>query len=173
MSGLIVFQWDGEAMAPMRRFRAECDRAFTIGEFYRMEIQEDRSWRSHKHYFAVLHQGWASLPERYDLEPWAQSAEHLRHFALISVGLFDSKIIQCASNPEAVRWAAYLRPMKPFSIVTAVRSTVVEQTAKSQSPAAMRNAAFQQSKGLVLDFIAGLSGTTREQLIGAAAKFAQ
>ena len=91
----ITFQWDGEAMAPMPRFAKTCDQEFVIGEYYKMDVQEERSWRSHKHYFAVLYEGWANLPEKYAMEPWAQSDKHLRRYALIKTGWHDSETFAC------------------------------------------------------------------------------
>ena len=160
----IVFQWIDGAMVPMRRFSNVCGDAFVEGEYYKMDVILERSWRSHRHYFAALHEGWANLPERYAMEVWAQSAEHLRHFALIRVGLFDAKVIQCGSHAEAVRWAGVMRPMKSFSLISAVRSTVVEHTAKSQSIAAMGAKDFHLSKVAVLDFVSDLIGVDRGAL---------
>ena len=102
------------------------------------------------------------------MESWAESTEHLRHFALIRVGLFNATVDQVGSNAEAIRTAALIRPLVPFSIVTAVRSTVVTHTALSQSYAAMGAKEFQQSKDMVLDFVADLARTTRGQLESAA-----
>lgn len=164
----VIFQWDGDHMVPMPRFAQLCDKTFVVHEYYRMNVILERSWRSHAHYFAALHEAWANLPEEYQMESWAQSSEHLRHFALIRVGLFDAKIDQVSTNAEAIRTAALIRPLAPLSVVTAVRSTVVTHTAQSQSYAAMGGAEFQKSKGLVLDFVADLARTTRGQLMSAA-----
>ena len=103
-----------------------------------------------------------------ELEAWAQSREHLRHFALIMCGWCNTKVIQCATNKEAVRWALVMRPLKPFAIVTAVRNTVVDKEAVSQSRAAMGARDFMTSKWQVLDFVADLCGTTRGELEAAA-----
>lgn len=167
-ASVIVFQWSGRAMVPIRRFADHCADNFKIDEFYHLEVQQPRRETSHRHYFAALDEAWANLPEQYDLEWWAQSREHMRAFALISLRWSDCKVIQCGSNAEANRWAAIMRPMKPFSIVTAVRSTVVEYVAKSQSRAAMGAKDFMKSKWQVLDFCADLVGTTRAELEAAA-----
>lgn len=168
MNAPVIFQWDGDHMVPMARFAKLCDQTFVVHEYYRMDVINERSWRSHRHYFAALHEAWANLPEECQMESWAQSSEHLRHFALIRVGLFDVTIDQVGSNAEAIRTAALFRPLKRLSIVTAVRSTVVTHTAQSQSVAAMGGPEFQQSKNLVLDFVADLARTTRGQLESAA-----
>lgn len=162
--GVIVYQWSGQAMVPMRRFADHCADTFKSGDFYHLEVQQQRRESSHRHYFAALDEAWANLPHEYDLESWSQSREHLRHFALIRCGWFNAKVIQCASNAEAVRWATIMRPMKPFGIVTAVRSTVVEHLAVSQQRASMGSKDFMKSKWQVLDFVAALARTTRGDL---------
>ncbi len=170
---VIVCQWDGLHMVPQRRFHNLCAATFKRGDAYHLEVTQPRRETSHRHYFATLDEAWANLPERFDLEPWSQSREHLRAFALIRTGWFNSLVHQCASNAEAVRWAAIMRPNKPFSLVTAVRSTVVEQHAMTQSRAGMGAKAFMKSKYDVLDFVAELIGTTRGELEAAALKSAQ
>lgn len=168
--GVIVFRWDEyvSGMFPERRFKLACDDAFTHGKSYHLDVQQPRRESSHRHYFAALDEAWANLPHQYDLEPWAQSREHMRAFALIRCGWCKTKVHQCASNAEAVRWAAIMRPSKPFSIVTAVRATVVEHHAVSQQRATMGAKDFMKSKWQVLDFVADLVGTTRAELEAAA-----
>ena len=167
-SGPIVFQWNGRDMRPMSRFADHCAATFKAGQFYTMDVQEQRRESSHRHYFAALDEAWGCLPEKFDGESWAQSREHMRHFALIRLGWCHTKIIQCASNAEAVRWSAIMRPMQPFSIVTAVRSTVCDSAALSQSRSAMGAKDFMKSKWQVLDFCADLCGTTRGEIEAAA-----
>ncbi len=167
-SAPIVFYWNGHQMVPLRRFLDQCARQFNTAERYTMEVQAPRRESSHRHYFAALNEAWANLPEKFKGESWVQSREHLRHYALIRCGWCNTKVIQCASNAEAVRWAAIMRPMQPFSIVTAVRSMVVEDAAVSQSRAAMGARDFMKSKWMVLDFVADLCGTTRDELEAAA-----
>ena len=164
----ITFQWIDGAMVPMRRFSNICGDAFVANEFYTMDVIEERSWRSHKHYFAALHEGWANLPERYSMEPWAQSDTHLRRYALIKTGWSDSQTFTCGSQAEAHRWAANMRPLDDYSIVVALGPTVVRYTAKSQSIPAMGARDFQKSKVDVLDFVSDLIDTTRGELEAAA-----
>ncbi len=167
-SAPIVFQWNGQDMRPIHRFADHCARIFKAGQSYTLEVHEPRRETSHRHYFAALDEAWSNLPERFDGQSWSQSREHLRHYALICCGWCNSKVIQCASNAEAVRWAAIMKPMKPFGIVTAVRSTVVDCAAVSQSRALMGSRDFMKSKWQVLDYVADLCGTTRDELEAAA-----
>jgi hypothetical protein len=146
----IIFEWDGEAMVPLSRFRNIADREFTVGERYRMEAQEQRSIISHNHYFATLQNIWESLPERYDNA--IPSAEHMRKWALIRTGYRDERSIVCASKAEAKRVAAFVKPMDDFAIVVVNEATVSVYTAKSQSMKAMGAKDFQQSKERVLEY---------------------
>ncbi len=165
----IVFQWLDGAMVPMRRFSNICGDAFVENEFYKMDVIEERSWRSHKHYFAALHEAWANLPETYALEPWAQSDTHLRRYALIKTGWSDSQTFACGSQAEARRWAANMRPLDEYSIIVAVGPAVIRYTAKSQKVSAMGAKDFQKSKIDVLDFVSDLIGVDRGALDGSAA----
>jgi hypothetical protein len=169
MNALIVFTWDGEHMVPMPRFARACDKKFVIGEYYKMDVQEERSWQSHKHYFASLHDGWANLPEQYAMEPWAQSVGHLRAYSLIKTGWHDTQTFACGTKAEAERWAARLRPMDDYAIVVAQGSTVTRFTAKSQAMSAMGKEDFQKSKDDVLSFVEGLLSVDRGSLGGRAA----
>jgi hypothetical protein len=146
----MIFEWDGEAMVPLRRFHNVANSEFTVGEKYRMEAQEQRSLISHNHYFATLQGIWESLPERYgDAIP---SVEHMRKWALIRTGYRDERSIVCASKAEAKRVAAFVKPMDDFAIVVVNEATVAVYTAKSQSHKAMGGKEFQKSKEAVLEY---------------------
>lgn len=162
MTAPIVFQWDGEAMVPHRRFQAECDRIFVVGQAYRMTAQEHRSLSSHNHFFAAIHEAWMSLPEH--LTERFPTEEHLRKYALIKAGYHDSSSIVCTSKAEAQRIAAFVRPLDSFAVVTVSEAVVTVFTAKSQSKKAMGGKEFQESKNRVLDVIAALIGIQPETL---------
>lgn len=150
----MIFEWNGEAMVPLRRFHNVANAEFTVGERYRMEAQEQRSLISHNHYFATLQNIWESLPENFgDRIP---SVEHMRKWALIRCGYRDERSIVCASKAEAERVAAFVKPMDDFAIVIAQEATVIVYTAKSQSMKAMGAKDFQRSKEVVLDYCNGM-----------------
>lgn len=150
----VLFQWSGEAMQPLPRFAKACDAAFTVGEVYRMEVQEQRSLISHNHYFATLQDIFMSLPEEADER--IKSADHLRKFALIRCGYRDEKSFLCASKAEARRMAAFVQPMDDYAIVVVQEAQVIVYTAKSQSLKAMGKVEFQQSKDDVLSYCQGI-----------------
>jgi NADH dehydrogenase/NADH:ubiquinone oxidoreductase subunit G len=151
----MLWEWtDDGTMKPKSRFTRAADDAFTVGEVYRMEVQEQRSLVSHNHYFATLNDIWLSLPERFgDRIP---SAEHMRKWALIRTGYRDERSIVCASKAEAARVAAFVKPLDDFALVVVNEATVSVYTAKSQSHKAMGGKEFQKSKEAVLDYCNGL-----------------
>lgn len=158
----ILFQWNGEAMVPHRRYQVECDRAFVIGEVYRLAVQEHRSQSSHNHFFAAVQEAWMNLPE--DQAERFPTADHLRKYALIRAGCRDERSIVCASKAEAQRIAAFIKPMDEYAVVTVSEAVVRVFTAQSQSTAAMGKKAFQESKSKVLDVLAEMIGVQPETL---------
>lgn len=148
------FRWDGEAMVPLRPKLA--DQAYVIGETYAMVPHEDRSPKSHRHFFASVNEAWKNLPD--DLAEKFPTADHLRKAALIKAGYRDERTIVAASRAEALRLAAFVRPMDEYAIVSTAGATVVVWTAKSQSERAMGRAEFQASKDAVLAILADLIG---------------
>ena len=156
MPPLFTFVWKSGAMMPLGRFASRASEEFKDGEYYKLEVHEERSWNSHKHYFASLHDLWLNLPETAAMEPWAQSYEHLRKYALIKTGWNDSQTYACTSQAEAQRWALNMRPLDEYAIVIAQGPLVVRYTAKTQSMKAMGKDDFQASKDDVLGFCESL-----------------
>lgn len=156
---------DDGALIPCGPFHA--DRAmkqFKPGHRYPMLPMEGRSDKSHNHQFAWLKEAWQSLPEQYASEPWAQSPEHLRKFALIRKGFCDTMTVAVGSNAAAIRTAAAMRRLDEYAVVSVEGSTVHVFTPQSQSRRAMGKERFQASKDAILDYIAGLIGVTPETL---------
>lgn len=153
----VEFAWTGDAMQPLGRFRGLCDRQFVIGESYILTELEERSSKSHAHFFACVRDGWSSLPE--DLAGRFPSPDHLRKWALIKVGFRDEVSFVASSKAEAARIAAFLRPVEDTAVVRVKDAVVVRWTAKSQSMRAMGKDDFQRSKDAVLAVIDELIGT--------------
>lgn len=156
MSDLLVCVWDGHAFTPRTPFqkRLAAER-FGEGEEVLLSVENERSMRSHRHYFAAIREMWLSLPEVFALEPWAQSPEHLRKRALIRTGFCDTSEVICSSVAEARRVAAFMDPIDPYSLVLAQGPRVVRYVARSQSVKAMGAATFAESKDAVLNWIEG------------------
>lgn len=155
-----LFRYDGEAMVPLRPKAA--DRDFVVGEVYRLEIVEERSAASHRHYFASINEAWQNLPE--EAADRFATPEDLRKFALIKTGFHDSRSIVASSKAEASRIAAFIRGGSDFTIVVVNGSTITEYRAKSQSLRAMGKQEFQASKDAVLGYISDLIGVKPSEL---------
>jgi hypothetical protein len=155
----IIFEWTGEAMQPLPRYHNLANAEFVVGERYRCEVQEDRSWTSHRHQFAWLHDAWLTLPEH--VAARFMNQEQLRKHALIAGGFCDSTTIVCASRAEAERWCRHLRSREPDTIVKIEGNVLIQFTARSQKRGAMDAKTFQASKQAVLDYVEGLLETTR------------
>lgn len=158
----IIFTWQGDVMVPLERFSKLCNREFVVGESYPLVIQEARSAETHRHYFACIAEAWKNLPENV-AERWPTS-EHLRKWALVQAGFRDERSIVCASKAEALRVAAFIRPIDEYAVVIVSEATVIEYRAKSQSTRAMGKKEFQDSKQKVLDIVSGLIGVETAHL---------
>lgn len=151
MTAPMTFRWDGEAMVPLARHMRQCNSDFVVGELYRLTIEEERSWVSHKHMFSWLHDAWLSLPEQ--IAGRFLNEDHLRKHALIAGGFCDSTSVACSSRAEAERWFKFLTKDDPYCIVKIEGATIMKFTAQSQSARAMGRERFQASKQAVIDYV--------------------
>lgn len=158
-----VVKLDGKVLRPVgARSEEIVRRNFVEGERYEVVECQGRSDASHRHFFAALHDAWLNLPE--EIADNFLSEEHLRKFALIHEGFSNTSTLACQSAAAAEQFAAFLRPVDEFSVVTISGRTVIRAVAKSQSLRAMGKKDFQASKTAVLDYVASLIGTTGKQL---------
>jgi hypothetical protein len=148
MSVTLPCVWNGEAFEPLPSFRKRADGAFVVGQVYHMEPVEERTARAHRHYFALLNEAWQSMPE--DFAERFPTPESLRKFALIKAGFADSRQLVAASRAEALRLAAFIRPMDEYALVSVSEAVVTVWTAQSQSMRAMGKERFKASKDGVL-----------------------
>lgn len=168
MTTPIMMQWDGEAMVPASPYwEARADKQFVIGETYKMVEHHDRTEATHNHYFASIANAWRTLPD--ELISEYPSAEHLRKKMLVKCGYADERSIVCASKADALRVAAFIKPMDEHAVVTAREAVVRVYTAQSQSMKAMGRQEFQQSKQAVLEEIDKLLGVEHGETARAAA----
>jgi hypothetical protein len=162
----LVYEGDGVFRAPPR-FKGVCAEHFGQGEVITFVAHEERSLKSHGHYFAVLHEIWLNLPE--DLSDRWINEDQFRKHALIATGHRDERSIVCASKAEAQRVAAFLKPMDEYAVVLVREAVITVYTAKSQSMRAMGKEAFAKSKDDVLSWAAAQAETS----VGAAAENAR
>ncbi|MFN4296754.1 MAG: hypothetical protein ACK4FB_07910 [Brevundimonas sp.] len=169
MTPPIPFIWsdDDGAFRPLNaRFMRAAKEAYGDGEVVSLAPVEDRSAASHRHYFASINEAWQNIPE--DMAEDFPTPEHLRKKALIRAGYRDERSFVCGSRAEAIRLAAFLRPVDDYAIVSVNGTSVVQLTAKSQSLRAMGKAAFQESKEAVLAVLSEMIGVTTQELHQAA-----
>lgn len=164
MSAPLSFVWEGDCFRPLKHCQKECDRLYTVGERYRLAEMQERDMVKHARQFAFIADAWDNLPERFAGEPWAQSPEHLRRFALIKTGCCNTETFPCNSRAEAMRWATQLRSDNEYAIVTIRGTTIYRFTAMSQSLRAMGAEQFYASRKKVMAFVAELIGTDAETL---------
>jgi hypothetical protein len=153
------YEGEGEFRAVSAYWARRADLAYVVGETYQLVEHHDRSANSHRHFFARIAEAWSNLPDQL-LEIYPTS-EHLRKKALIWKGYRDERTIVATSGAEALRLAAFVKPMDDFAVVTVKDAVVRVWTAKSQSVKAMGAKEFQASKSDVLDFCDDLLGVER------------
>ena len=166
----LTFSWDGECMKPLRGFARVADRQFVVGENYTMEVVQQRSSPSHRHYFACINEAFANLPE--SQAGRFASPDHLRKWALIRAGFRQETKYVAQSKAEALRFGSFLRSLDEFALVDVSGKVATLYTAKSQSYAEMSRKEFQQSKDAVLDVIAQLINVSKDELTASAGKAA-
>lgn len=158
MSGLLQCVFDGRAFTPATPHQLNLARdRFGEGEIVMMEVQNERSWKSHAHQFAAIADLWANLPESLSHMPYAKSAETLRKHALIECGYADCETIDAGSKAAAERVAATVGRLATLAhgyCIVSVSGPVVRCfTPQSQSVRNMGGKVFQESKTKVLDWI--------------------
>lgn len=161
----LIYLGEGQFQAP-RGFAKRADRELVIGETLQWEIIKDRSMNSHRHYFALIAEAWANLPEQ--LAEDFPSPEKLRKWALIKAGYCTMTRIACRDNAAAVAACALLSGIDSFSICDISGSVVTVYRATSQSVRAMGAKEFQISKEKVLMQISQIIGADVTQASEAA-----
>lgn len=149
--------WDGRVFRPLPSFGNIAGAHYGEGEIVALAPVEERSAKSHAHYFAVINETWKNLSE--DQLAEFPTPDALRKKALISVGWRDERTIVCSSRAEALRVAAFMRPIDDTAVVSVSGATVVYLTAKSQSMRAQGKQSFAEVKERVFDVLAELIGT--------------
>ena len=162
------FRWDGAAMVPL--YPGAAARQYETGAIYPLAVHEERSANSHRHFFACVNEAHSNLPEH--LGAQFPTADHLRKWCLIKAGFRDTSTIPLPTKADALRVAAFIRPIDDFRVVVVHEATVMVYTAESQSLRAMGKARFQRSKDAVLDELASMIGTDSETLARNAGKAA-
>jgi hypothetical protein len=127
------------------------------GEVITVEEVQERSAKSHRHYFAVINEAWQNLPEH--LADDYPNPETLRKRALIKCGYATLTELVCASHAEAVKAVAAFSAADPYCLCEISDRAVRIWRADSQSHKAMGGKKFAESKERVLHWLSNLIGT--------------
>lgn len=159
----VAFRFVNGRMEPANSFHsARASKQFVDGQTYALVVHEARSPESHSHFFAALHEGWVNLAEEY-AEEFA-TPEYLRAWCLVKAGFADKQVIVCASPEDAGRTAAIASSREKIRIVIVEGCVVTIWVPTSMSMKTMGKADFEDSKRKVLDIVASMAHTTREDL---------
>lgn len=162
----LTYMGKGQFHATGGYHAARLDKVYGIGEIVTVEEVQERSQKSHAHYFAVITEAWRSLPEA--LADEFPSAEHLRKRALIDAGYCAETRMAFRTNAEAIAAAAFIGTLDGYAHCAVVDRVVVVRRAESQSMKAMKKERFQKSKDDALAVIATLLHTEPDQIEEAA-----
>lgn len=131
------------------------------GEIITVEEVQERSAKSHRHYFAVINEAWQNLPE--GLADEFPNVETLRKRALIKTGYATLTELLCANNAEAVKACSAFTAADPYCFCEISGRAVRIWRAESQSHKAMGGKRFAESKERVLHWLSNLLGTDISQ----------
>jgi hypothetical protein len=126
------------------------------GDIAAWQTVEVRSGKSHRHYFAAVHQAWLNLPEH--LVDEFPSSEHLRKYALIKSGFCTMTKLACKTNADAINVCSLMSKMDTYAICEVTGGVVTVRQAYSQSIPAMGRKLFQESKEEVFRVLSEMIG---------------
>lgn len=159
------YEGDGEFRAVGPAMQRRADDHFVVGQRYQLTEHEDRSMRSHNHYFALIGEAWQSMPDH--LIDEYPSPEHLRAKMLIKAGYANHADFVCTDRRDVMNVRA-LALRNPYAVVSVNDGVVRVFEPQSQSRKAMGKQRFAESKEAVLNAIADLLQANPDDLRGAA-----
>ena len=166
---LIRCVFTGQSLVPDGNFAAAAlhDR-LGEGQVVFVDLDPERSAKSHKHQFAFVRTAWHNLPDGLKDAPFAKNPEALRKHALIACGFCHTEMIAVGSKRRAERVAASMTRvaarLNGYAIATVEGSVAYCHTAESQKLKEMGGARFQDSKQAILEYLAELIGVPPEDL---------
>lgn len=164
MTAVLPLRYEGNGM-----FRCLRPKSITLepGSVHGWQMAEERSAKSHDHFFAIVNECWKNLPE--DMASDFPSPEHLRKWALIKAGFCSETRIVCANNAEALGLVAAARNMDKYALVAVDGKLVTIWRADSQRKDAMGRKQFQEAKDRAIHVLSNLIGTDAATLRSEAA----
>jgi hypothetical protein len=168
MSGPLQCIWTGEAFRPASRYAmTEAGNRYGAGEVVLIDPERPRSKVTHDHFFAVVTEAHATLPE--SMGDRFPTPDSLRHYALCKAGHCDVETFVASSRAEALRLAGFCRAGAKEGVQVVVNgASITRLTPHSQSQRAMGAKTFQESKAAVLSAIADLLEATPDKMAVAA-----
>ncbi len=158
----LPLRWTGEAFEPASPgWARRCDALLVAGQTYTLVEHQERSSKTHAHFFASVHELWQSLPEALTAE--LPSPDHARRRALIMTGHHTQQDVVCASKAETLRLAAMVKSLDEYAVAVIKDNVVKILRAKSQDYRSMDRATFAASKQSVLDYLSDLVGSDPRQ----------
>lgn len=154
--------WDGKVLTPIRGHDDRISEIIKPGNRCVIEVDEERSSKSERHYFAAIREAWRSLPE--EKYSTYETPKKLRKWALIRTGWCDVTDLSFETERQALMVASFTRKLDEYAVVIVKENIVRVYRAKSQKRSAMLNDEFKQSKNDVLDLLSNIIGTTRREL---------
>lgn len=154
---ILRYEGDGAFLAPALPIQRLCDKLLVVGELYRFERSEERSSETHRHYFAVINEAFANLPDNLVRE--FPHPDALRKWALIKSGWCDEDKIVLDTETDALAVAAYARRRDGYAVVRVSGNVVTTYTARSQNGKSQNRKQFGETKERVFAILAELIGT--------------
>lgn len=166
---LIRCVFDGRVLEPDGNYAvALLNDRLGAGEVVFVDVDPDRSKKSHRHQFAFVRTAWLNLPEAAKDAPFAASPETLRKHALIVTGFHHVEMMPCGTPERAERFVVSMSNLASrlngYAVAFAEGPVAYCLTAESQSARNMGGARFQESKQAILEWCADLIGVSAEDL---------
>ncbi len=165
----LPFEWDGNVLRPVERYRALAERQFRAGQTYVLEPHDPISHRERRFYHASIKDAWDNLSP--EMQKHFPTADRLRKWALVQANWRIQNFITCESEASAARHAAFLIKADDHGeMFVDHRGDVVRvfkaRTQKVGDPddGYMTPEEWKRSKDDVLTILSGTLGVTKKQL---------
>lgn len=150
-----------KAMVPDGRFKALCDRQFSLDEGYALGPVDNVANASRGGFFASVKEAWNNLPEDDERFP---SPEHLRKRALVAAGwAFHSQEVWDTER-DARKHVISLRKHDEYAIIKPSGTVVDVWVAKSIAHGQITADEWKVVKPRALDWIAAQINVARTEL---------
>ena len=166
---LVRVYFDGNVLVPDgNHATAALHDRLGAGEIVHVDLDPQRSGKSHRHQFGFVRTAWLNLPDNLKDAPYAGSPDHLRKHALIATGYRNVEMMPCGTEQRAERFAASMSRLavnlEGYAVAIVDGPVAYCMTAESQRMRTMGGKRFQESKQAILEWMADLLGVTPDEL---------